>query len=474
MKGLMVLLPLLFKMENVNFTQFKDKQIYIIGIGGCSTSGLALILNNMGYNVTGSDQNESPFTGMLKEKNIPYFIGHSEENIKNAGLVAYSAAIKPTNVEFAYAKAHNIPMLERSVLLGQISDQYKNCVCVSGCHGKTTITSMLALVTKDNNLDPTVHVGGMVEFLTGGVRTGNSNIFITEACEYVRSFMTMHPNYIIINNVDDDHLDYYKDLDEIKQTFVDFTNLLPADGIVFANIDDANTRDVLAKCTHKVITYSLKNEGDYNASNIEYDNLGNPSFDIIHNGENIGRIKLNVPGEHNVQNALACAALSYEVFKLSVSEISDALEGYHLAGRRFELVGEVDGVKIFHDYAHHPTEIKACLAGAKKYPHNKLYVLFQCNSFTRAKTLKEKYGKAFADADVVMMPNIYPGRDIDKGEIHATDVVAEINKNSNNAIYLPTFADIKEYLNKNWQPGDIVVTLGSGDVYKQQMILLNK
>ncbi len=459
-------------MNSVQLTDYKNGRIHFIGIGGCSTSGLAQILVKMGYQVSGSDQNQSQFTDVLKEKGIPFHIGHDASYVEGAALVVYTAAIKPTNVEFAYAKEHGIPMLERSELLGQISKDYHTCICVSGCHGKTTITSMLALITKDTHLDPTVHVGGMVDFLSGGVRAGGQELFITEACEYVRSFMTMHPSYIIINNIDDDHLDYYKDLDEIKQTFVDFTNLMPADGILFANADDANTREILPKIAHKIITYSVSGNGDYSARAIDYDELGNPSFDVYYGEQNLGRIQLHVPGLHNVENALACAALCHTVFHLDMEHINASLEHYHLAGRRFELIGERDGVKIFHDYAHHPTEIKACLSAAKKYPHKKMYVLFQCNSFTRAKTLKEKYALAFENADVVMMPDIYPGRDIDRGEIHATDVVKLIDAHSHNCLYLPTFADIKAYLLEHWQPGDIVITLGSGDVYKQQRILL--
>ena len=461
-----------FHMTNINLSDHKDGRIHIIGVGGCSTSGLAQILTNMGYRVTGSDMNQSQFTDVLKEKGIPFHIGHDASYVDGATLVAYTAAIKPTNVEFARAKELGLPMLERSELLGLISKDYPTCICISGCHGKTTITSMMALVTKDTPIDPTVHVGGMVEFLSGGVRTGKQDVFITEACEYVRSFMTMHPSHIILNNIDDDHLDYYKDLDEIKQTFVDFTELMPEDGILFANADDANTCDILPKVNHKIITYSLSGNGDYTVANIVYDELGCGAFDVCKNGETLGHIKLNVPGKYNIENALACTALCHEVFGMEVANIAASLEKYHLAGRRFELMGERDGVKIFHDYAHHPTEIKACLAAAKNYPHKKLYVLFQCNSFTRAKTLKEKYAFAFEDADVVMMPDIYPGRDIDRGEIHATDVIKLINEHSNNCLYLPTFADIKAYLLENWQPGDMVITLGSGDVYKQQMILL--
>lgn len=456
----------------IDLKEFKEKQVHFIGIGGCSMSGLAQIMNKLGFSVDGSDARESNFTQLLLDKGIPVKIGHSADYVKNAGLVVYTAAIKPENPEFAYAKENGIPMVERSVLLGLLSKDYEEVVCVSGCHGKTTITSMLALITKDTGIDPTVHVGGQVEFLSGGVKLGDSSCFITEACEYVRSFLTLHPKYIILNNIDDDHLDYYKNIDEIIDTFRDFIALMPEDGVLFANTDDANTRKALSGYDGKLISYSLSGNSVYFPKIVEYDQLGCPTFDVVKEGQVMGRIALHVPGDHNMQNALAAAILSYEVFGISFDDSAAALSHYRLAGRRFELIGEKDGVKIFHDYAHHPTEIKACLAAAKRYPHKKLWVLFQCNSFTRARTLKEKYGLAFDDADTVLMPDIFPGRDIDRGDIHAREIVALINDHSQNCVYLPTFADIKAYLKDHWQAGDIVVTLGSGDVNKQQMILL--
>lgn len=435
-------------------------------------SGLAMIMKNLGYEVQGSDAKTSQFTAALEKNGIIPMIGQREENIGDADIVVYTAAIKPTNPEYRRAKELGLPMLERSEMLGIISEGYKNTIGVAGCHGKTTITSMLALILQECSADPTVHVGGMVDWMGSGVRLGKSDLFVTEACEYVRSFMTLHPNYIIINNIDDDHLDYFKDIDDITNTFADFTALLPADGILFANPDDEYTSKVIANCDKKVITYSIAGSGDYNAENITFDELGYPSYDVVHNGEVLGHIKLSIPGMHNVQNSLAAITVAHIVCDIPVKDLADSLRHYHLAGRRFQLIGEKDGVKIFHDYAHHPVEIKACLDGAKRYPHKKLFVLFQCNSYTRAKTLKDKYALAFENADTVMVPDIYPGRDVDKGEIHATDLVKAINDHSHNCIYLPTFEDIKSYLKNNWQPGDIVVTCGSGDVFKQQMILL--
>lgn len=451
----------------------KDSRIHFIGIGGCSMSGLARILKSQGYHVTGSDVKESAFVNTLRKDGIEVHIGHDAALVDGAGAIVYTAAIKPTNPEFARAMELGLPMIERSVLLGQISRAYENVVCVSGCHGKTTITSMLALISEDTALGATVHVGGMVNFLGGGVKVGDSDVFITEACEYVRSFMTLHPKNIILNNIDDDHLDYYKDIDEIIDTFADFIRMLPADGKLFVNIDDANNLLALEKVSApSVVTYAIEADADYVAKNIEFDEFACGSFDVYHKGANMGRIKLNVPGKYNVLNALATFVLAHETFGTSIDAAADALKHYTLAGRRFEFVGEKDGVKVFHDYAHHPSEIAACLSAAKVYPHKKLWVLFQCNSYTRAKTLKDKYALVFDGIDEVLVPDIYPGRDIDKGEIHATDLVNAINAHSDNCRYLPTFADIKAYLHENWQPGDLVVTLGSGDVNKQQLVLL--
>lgn len=453
-----------------DLSQYKDKRIHFIGIGGCSMSGIAQILANLGFTVGGSDMRESAFTDTLRSRGIPVVIGQNAENVEGAGLVVYTAAIKPTNPEFAAAKNAGIPMLERSKMLGLISEDYSDVVCVSGCHGKTTITSMLARITKDSGIDPTVHVGGMVDFLSGGVCLGHSDHFITEACEYVRSFLTLRPHHIILNNIDDDHLDYYKDIDEIIATFKSFINLLPPDGILFVNMDDANNRKAVEGFKGKIVTYSLSHSGAFHPDHITYDEVGCPSFDVMRGDENLGRITLSVPGDHNIQNALAAAVLCLVVYQIPIEFSAQELVKYRLAGRRFQLMGERDGVKVFHDYAHHPTEIAACLASAKRYPHKKLWVVFQCNSFTRARTLKDKYALAFENADEVLVPDLYPGRDIDRGDIHATDLVKAIDANMHNCKYLPTFADIKEYLLANWQRGDIVVTLGSGDVNKQQMI----
>lgn len=435
-------------------------------------SGLARILSERGHQVSGSDAKESAFTKQLSESGIPVAIGHDQDHVADADVVVYSAAIKPFNPEYAYAAAHDIPMLERSKLLGLISADYDKVVCVSGCHGKTTITSMLALIMEDTDEDCTVHVGGMVDFLGGGVRLGNGDAFITEACEYVRSFLTLHPTDVLVNNIDDDHLDCYRDLDDIRATFAEFIRKQPPDGLLLLNASDPLAAGLAGDAVCRVVTYGDTAESNWQLADAKFDESGHPSADVLHHGETVGHLELQVPGLHNLKNALAAVAYAAETFGVDPASACESLRRYHLAERRFQHIGDKKGVRYFHDYAHHPSEIAACLDAAALVPHERLFVVFQCNSYTRARTLKDKYARSFGRADEVVVPDIYPGRDTDTQGIHATDLVAAINKVSGNCLYIPTFPEIKMYLDKNCRPGDIVVTLGSGDVNRQQMIFL--
>lgn len=461
-------------MSNTNQSVLGDaKNVHFIGIGGCSMSGLARILHEQGYEVSGSDVKKSAFTDQLESEGIGVTIGHDQKNVEGADAVIYSAAIKPYNPEYAYAAAHNIPMLERSKLLGLISSGYDDVSCVAGCHGKTTITSMLALVMENTNADATVHVGGMVDFLGGGVRIGQGPSFITEACEYVRSFLTLHPTNVLVNNIDDDHLDCYRDIDDIYATFCEFVEKQPKDGVLLLNTSDELTAKLAEHATCRVVTFNNPSDSDWYLADAVFDQDGCASADIVHHGAAAAHVTLHVPGAHNLRNALAAIAFAAEAYGVDPQQAADALSAYHLAGRRFELMGEKDGVRVYHDYAHHPSEIKACLDAAKLVPHKKMWVVFQCNSYTRARTLKDKYATSFGDADEVIVPDIYPGRDTDTQGIHATDLVSAINRSSGNCMYIPTFGEIAQYLKRNWQSGDIVVTLGSGDVNRQQMVFLD-
>ena len=446
------------------------KRIHLIGIGGCSMNGLALILQSQGHQVTGSDREKTQFTAALDEAGIPYSVGHTGEYLRDAELVIYSAAIKPDNPERQLAAELGIPELERSVALGQISERFPSVVAIAGCHGKTTITSMLARVNEAAGRDATIHVGGYVDFLRGGVRVGRDGTFITEACEYVESFLTLAPTVALINNIDDDHLDYYQDIDHIVAAFEKFLDRLPENGLFIACTDDPRVAGLAAKSKHPVKSYGLKS-GDYRAENIRFDENGCPTFTIAREGNPIGEASLTVPGLHNVQNALGAYVVA-ETYQIPFEAYAEAMHAFSNTKRRFEYYGQRNGVRYYHDYGHHPSEIRATLDAASRVPHNRLYCVFQCNSYTRAKTLFCENVTCFCDADAVLVPDIYPGREKDTGLVHARDMVEGINRAGGNAVYLGTFEAIRDWLDSHGAAGDLVVTVGSGDVYRQTRTLL--
>lgn len=421
-------------MNQLNINDYKGKRIHFIGIGGTGMNALAQVLHGQGYEVTGSDRSASTFTDHLQQIGVKVRIGHDPAAVEGAALIVFSAAIKPDNPERSRARELGIPEMERSELLGQISAQYKNVVAISGCHGKTTVSSMLALISREAALEATVHVGGFVDFLQGGILLGSSDTFITEACEYVGSFMHLRPTCVLINNIDDDHLDYYKDLAAIEQAFEDFTRLMPQEGVIFACTDDPRVKTLAGRSSYQVVSYGLQG-GDYTAVNIRTKGIGT-LFDVLYKGEKLFECHLNVPGQHNVCNALGAIAVARH---LGAGEpaIARALEEYVLTRRRFELMGEVEGVKIYHDYAHHPSEIKACLQGARSVCSGKLFAVFQCNSYTRARTLFCQNVSCFEQADEILVPDIYPGRETDTGIVHAIDMTSAILDNGQKSPLYP-------------------------------------
>lgn len=449
----------------------RAKHIHLVGIGGCSMSGIACILKAQGHTVTGSDRGETQFTPALDTAGIQWTVGQTGELIGDADLLIYSAAIKPDNPEREYARAHGIPEMERSVALGQISERFKETVAIAGCHGKTTITSMLTFVMEHAGTDATVHVGGYMDLLGGGVRVGGNDVFLTEACEYVESFLTLSPTIALINNVDNDHLDYYKNFDNIVNAFRKFLLRLPEDGTFVACTDDETVKKLLAEDTHGHVTFGKDEAADYTAKDVVFDANGCAAFNVYTAGILRGRVCLSVPGEHNMINALGVIAVS-DLLGIPFECAAEGLHAFANTKRRFEFYGERNGIRVYHDYGHHPNEIRATLAAAKMVEHKHLYCVFQCNSYTRAKTLFCENVTCFADADKVLVPDIYPGRETDTGMVHAKDMVAGINASSNNAIYLKTFEAIREWLDNNGEPGDLVVTVGSGDVFRQTGKLL--
>ncbi|WP_010246310.1 UDP-N-acetylmuramate--L-alanine ligase [Acetivibrio cellulolyticus] len=454
-------------MEQINLLDSKNiKTVHFIGIGGISMSGLAEILKNIGYTVSGSDMKASNMTEKLERDGIKIHIGHSEENIDNCDLVVYTAAVKENNSELVKARQLGITTIERAVLLGQIMKKYPFSLAISGTHGKTTTTSMVSMIMLESNLDPTIHIGGELDAIGGNTRIGGNKYFITEACEYVESFLKFYPTLAIVLNIEEDHLDYFKDINHIKQAFLKFMNLVPKDGYIIACADDENVSSILSQISTNVVTYGINStNATWTARNIEFDDSGCASYDLIKSGQKVAAIKLRVPGIHNVSNSIAAAAACYTL-GCDIKDIEHGLEAFTGTHRRFEVKGVVENIKVVDDYAHHPSEIKATLKAAKSTNHTKIWCVFQPHTYTRTKLLLDEFSEAFSDADEVIISDIYSAREIDTGEIHSNVLSQRINAKSNNSIYKPDFNAIVEYLKENASSGDLVITMGAGDVYK--------
>lgn len=445
----------------------KSKQVFFVGIGGISMSALAHILKNDGYSVAGSDFKESETVQALREMGIPVSIGHAGENVKDAGIVVYTAAVKADNPELVAAKEKGILAIERATLLGAMMKNYKYPVAVSGTHGKTTATSMLAHVLCSAEMDPTILVGGVLPLIGGNMRDGGKDYFVTEACEYCASFLKFFPLYSIILNVEEDHLDFFKDLEDIINCFRTFVAKTPENGAVIANFDDENVRKTVENADNRIISFGTEWENaDYTAKSIMFGNEGFAEFDVYRRGEQYLHIKLNVPGMHNVKNALAVIAVA-DLLGTDGEAIQRGFLSFKGTNRRFEKKGEINGAIVVDDYAHHPTEIKATLKAAKTMVGSgKVRCVFQPHTYTRSLALKDEFAVAFSDCDDLVLTDIYAAREKDTGLVSSKNLVDVINENSHNAVYIKEFDDVAEYLKKRAQPGDIIITMGAGDVYK--------
>lgn len=440
----------------------REKSVFFIGIGGISMSALAHILKNDGYSVSGSDFKDSDTAKELVASGIPVAIGHKAENVEGAGLVVYTAAIKDDNPELVRAKELGIPAIERAVLLGAMMKNYKYPVAVSGTHGKTTATSMLSHVLCESELDPTILVGGVLPLIGGNFRDGGKEYFVTEACEYCGSFLKFYPLYSIILNIEEDHLDYFKDINDIIDCFSQFVDKTPKQGAVIANFDDPEVVVAVKNNPAKTISYGIQNKScDYVAENIVFSQKGYPEFDVIEKGELFAHIKLNVPGLHNVSNSLAVIAVS-KLLGVSKEGIEKGLASFNGTNRRFEYKGELGGAKIYDDYAHHPTEIKATLAAAKATGAKRVRCVFQPHTYTRTYALKDEFAVSFTDCDDLIITDIFAAREPDTGLIHARDLAQVIS----GAQYIKEFSDIEKYFKETAQAGDIIFTMGAGDIYK--------
>ncbi len=440
----------------------KINLVHFIGIGGTSMSGLAQITMNKGIGVAGSDMKSSNYTEKLVAKGAKVYIGHDGKNITdNCDLVVYSAAINKENPEMLKAKELSIPLMERSDFLGALTKDFGETIAIAGTHGKTTTSSIISSLLFNADLDPTVSIGGSLDLIGGNYRVGQSEYFVTEACEYVDSFLKSHHKIGIILNIELDHIDYFKDLDHMKKSFQKFAKILPSDGVLIAYGDSKDVLDATKDLDCPVVTFGLKNTNQWQAMNITYDTLGKPSFDVYNNGSLFGHFKLDVPGEHNILNTLASIICANHL-NISKEIIEDTLSTFQGAHRRFEFRGEVNNIKVFEDYAHHPTELKVTVSACTNYDYNKLWVVFQAHTFSRAYYFFDDFVNSFKGADFVIINDIYSDREANSYNIHAEDLVKAVEDRLGiPAKHISEFKDIVKYLVDNTVKDDFVLVAGS-------------
>lgn len=459
-------------MYQINFTN--PIHIYFIGIGGISMSGLAEILLSEGFRISGSDRTPSSLTRTLEEQGAAVYYGQKEENVTDdIDLIVYTSAIKPDNPELVAASKLNIPTLTRAQLLGQMMKNYKIPIAISGTHGKTTTTSMISQILLEQNADPTLSIGGIYKPIGGNIRVGASEYFVTEACEYTNSFLSFFPKIGIILNIEEDHLDFFKDIRDIRNSFHKFAELLPAEGTLIINGDIDHFEEITNGLDCQVITYGSSSAFDYHPADITYDTSGCPSFYLMHQGAKEDLFSLRVHGEHNVYNALAAIALA-DLLDIPRDVTARALLSYGGTDRRFEYKGIVNGITIIDDYAHHPTEIRATLQVARSYPHRTTWCVFQPHTYTRTKAFLSDFAKALSLSDEIILADIYAAREKDTLGISSQTLQAEIEKLGHRCYYFPTFSEIENFLLENCTKDDLLITMGAGDVVKIGDDLLQK
>ena len=446
----------------------KPIHVYFSGIGGISMSGLAQLLRSRGFQVSGSDRSASSITDALAADGINVIIGQKKENITpDIDLVVFTAAIRPDNPEYIAVMENGIPHINRSVLLGQIMRGYKNPVAVSGTHGKTTTTSMISEIMMAAGTDPTLSIGGILDSIGGNVRIGHSDYFAAEACEYTNSFLDMFPGIGIILDIDADHLDFFKDLADIRRSFRKFAQLIPEDGALIINTQIPDVEEITEGLRCAVILYGPDDKADYWPENITYDKFARATYTLCSRSSDgtVQRqtITLGVPGEHNVYNSMAAAAAA-DYLGIDRAHTAAALKGYTGTERRFQILGTRNGFTVIDDYAHHPTEIEATLRTALNYPHRELWCVFQSHTYTRTKALMDEFARALTLADHVILAKIYPARETDNLGISSHTLADRIRQLGHPCLCMDSFEEIEDYLLQNCQSDDLVITMGAGNI----------
>lgn len=449
------------------------KNVHLIGIGGASMYAIAAQLYHDGKHITGSDMQESNNTNYLKNLGIEIAIGHDLKLLESADLVIYTAAIAEDDIEMVYAKEHNIPCVERAVFIGEYTKDYENLICISGTHGKSTTTSMIASVFLEAGLNPTIQIGASLKKINGNFHIGDKKYFILEACEYVDSFLHFHPTSEIILNIDNDHLDYFGTIENTKKSFKKYVKLLPDNGYLVVNIDDKNTSELI-NLKNNVTTYGIENNEAYvQARNITFSNLGFPSFDCYINNKLLDTFTLGVLGRHNILNALATISMALN-YNISKDVIKKALKEFSGVGRRFEYLGEYRGAHLFDDFAHHPTEILSTYNSSNSIKHNETWAIFQSHTYSRTYEHLNDFAEVLAKFDNIVICDIYPARETNIWGVKEDTLVDLIKEKNKNVIHIPTYDKIAEYLKENIKENDLVITIGAGPINKVANILLDE
>ncbi len=436
------------------------KHCHLIGIGGVSMSPLAKVLHDRGIPVTGSDQSDSAAVRDLMAQGITVHIGHAGENVLGAAYVIRTAAARDDNPEVEYARDNGIPVFERAEAWGCIMRHYKNALCISGTHGKTTTTSMCTHILMAAKCDPTVMIGGTLPLLHAGYRVGRGDTIVLESCEYYNSFLSFSPTVAVILDIEADHLDFFKDLEDVKKSFRAFANLVPSyTGTVVVNLDDRNTMDAVDGVRRRIVTFGLSPDADIRAKNIDWKG-GVSEFDVVYKMKTYCHVRLNVPGLHNVKNALAAAAAAI-VLGVPGEAVARGLEAFRGAVRRFEYKGEVNGARVYDDYSHHPGELKVLLDTVRQISSGRVILAFQPHTYSRTKALFDDFVAQLKRADKVYLAEIYAARETNTIGISSADLAAQVP----GAVFCPTFTELTEHLRRDAAPGDIILTVGAGNIY---------
>lgn len=455
-------------MENIDTLLKQVKRIHFIGIGGSGMCPLAEILHSEGYVLSGSDNNESDTLARIRALGIPVAMGQKAENIAGAEMVVYTAALLKDNPELVAAKESGIPTFERAKLFGAISRLYKNCIGICGTHGKTTVTSMTTQVMLEAKLDPSAVIGGKLPLIDANGRVGKSEHFVCEACEFVDTFLELSPAVAVILNIDEDHLDYFKTLDNLILSFHKFADM--ATDAVLYNGDDRNTLKAMNGITGKtLVTFGFQSANDYYPENISTVRGAFYGFDVMHGGEKLGHIQLNVPGRHNILNALAAIAASMHA-GADFAACKAGLEAFGGAGRRFEMLGEYAGITFADDYAHHPAELRVTLESAMKMDYNRVWAVFQPFTYSRTYMLMDDFAEVLQIPDRCVLTEIMGSREINTYNVYTAQLAERIP----NSVWFNTFDEVANYVLRNAEAGDLVLTLGCGDIYKAAKMMIKR